>query len=240
MSPASLNIQKIPPGPLRPYSRYRFFFPQQRQVPHARVSHRHATAAGCKHTKWHERMKLIKGKNDQDRRDGLRAAFGISLGFSLTPSPSDPSPSPPPPPSPSLYLPFCLVVWYTYSERSTCTAMHAARRVHAQVCLCVCLCVCVQFVKWNLNNTRAGEKDPAVESEFAYDKVFKIYSINRRWIRSSRSPTRMSNFLLGKVLRHVCVRRYLRHFTRTRMNWEVKTFYEHLAFTIIIMSAATN
>lgn len=173
------------------------------------------------------------------RTDGTACArlSVFPSGFPRRRLPPFPIPENPLPP----FLPCCLIHVFVaqHVRRYACSAACA----RAGVFMCVCVCVRVQFVKWNLNNTRAGEKDPAVGSEVAHDKVFKIYSINRRWIRSSRSPTRMSNFRAAsprQSLRHVCVRRYLRHFTRTRMNWEVKIFYEHLAFKIIIMSAATN
>lgn len=134
--PARLN--KICPPPPKysrdtarpvPYVTYRSFFLQQRCRSAREHAHRRAAARGCKHTKWHERMKRIKGKNDQGRRDGLRAASSISPGLSRRRFPTSPRhPATVPRTRPSLPL----VVWYTYSVRSTCAA--AQQRVHAHVC----------------------------------------------------------------------------------------------------------
>lgn len=146
--PARLN-KICPPPPkysrdtARPYVTYRFFFPQQRCGPARAHAHRRATARGCRHTKWHERMKRIKGKNDQGRRDGLRAASSISPGLSRRAR----FPLSDTPRTPCIYPSVPLVVGYTYLVRSTCAA--AQQRVHAHVCSC-----CAQFVNWNLNNTR--------------------------------------------------------------------------------------
>lgn len=140
--------------------------------------------------------------------------------------PSDPSSCPRPP----------LVVWCTYSERSTCAAVHAA-----QVCLRVSVSR-VQFVKWNLNdtrNTRARRIPEAGSAGAAYDKALKIHSINRRWTRSRRGRL----IFLRESLRLptcACAIRYSRYFTRARTSREIKIFREHLALAIIIMSAATN
>lgn len=150
-------------------------------------THRRATARGCRHTKWHERMKRIKGKNDQSRRDGLRAASSISPGLSRRRGVLPPT--------------LC-----GSSTLTSCCLVHVfgAEHVHSNVCMRTCACV-VQFVKWNLNNTRPiGSSRRVVGSKIAYNNAFKIYSINCCWIRSSHPHNGKLRFS-RRHLEKVCV-----------------------------------
>lgn len=174
-------------------------------------------ARGCRHTKWHERMKRIKGKNDQGRRDGLRAASSISPGLSRRRFTLPGAPR-----IPWIYPPVPLVVWHTYLVRSTCAA--AQQRVHAHVCSC-CTIREMKFKQYTTDPRRC------VGSEIAYNSVFKIYSLNRYWILSNPENP---NFRVASS-RRFTPRALVFTIFYTWTSWKIRIPHEHLEFTITVV-----
>lgn len=141
-------------------------------------------------------MKRIKGKNDQGRRDGLRTASSISPGLSRRRF----TLSDPPRGSRGSTLP-CLLLSGT---RIRCGTRAPLQRVHAHVCSC-CTIREMKFKQYTADPRRR------VGSEIAYNNVFKIYSLNRYWIRSNQRTLILASSP-RESSRHA--RWYLRYFTR--------------------------
>lgn len=102
------------------------------------------------------------------------------------------------------------------------------QRVHAHVCS-RCAIREMKFKQYTSDPRRA------VGSEIVYNKAFKIYSINRRWIRSSRPlPTGIPNFRVASS-RKFAPRVPVFTIFYTRTGWKIRILYEHLEFTIAVV-----